>query len=281
VSLQDILILQVKYKENTPHYGHLLDHLLTLSVDTGIFPQKPADILKTRCYYYDTNMHTIDIDEIKDKLDRLERITLDGIQNIVEDYLDIEAEPVDDSRFKITIPRAVAYEDYKDNYKLNVCQLNYTGVTYVGLLEQTLYTEEDNSVLESAERYADFKQWMDSQYNFEQPSVERDCFDIRMSDILSEDFNVSVTAYANLCGSVGIKENITLFARWHQWMHDQEYTPIEKIVNTIAKLSTGQQFDVNSWTAVNQYVFDRAVQEVLGIDDGYTFFTEQFWRQQS
>jgi hypothetical protein len=226
-------------------------------------------------------MHTIDIDEIKDKLDRLERITLDGIQNIVEDYLDIEAEPVDDSRFKITIPRAVAYEDYKDNYKLNVCQLNYTGVTYVGLLEQTLYTEEDNSVLESAERYADFKQWMDSQYNFEQPSVERDCFDIRMSDIISDDFNASLTAYANISGSVGTKENVVLFERWHNWLHDADRTPVEKIVNTIAKLSTGQQFDVNSWTAVNQYVFDRAVQEVLGIDDGYTFFTEQFWRQQS
>lgn len=280
MSLQDILILQVKYNNNTPHCGHLLDHLLTLSVDTGIFPQAPADILKSRSYYYNKDMTPADADTIKNKLDRLEHVTLDSVQNIVEDYLDIEAEPVDDSRFKITIPRAVAYDDYKDNYTLNVCQLNYTGCTYIGLLEQTLHTEEDNSVLRNNETYADFKKHMDSKYKFEQPVVVRDCFDIRMSDILSDKFDTSVVAYTNLCGSVGIKENVSLFAQWHQWMHDAEYTPVEKIVNTIAKLSTGQRFDVNSWTAVNQYVFDHAVQEVLGIDDGYTFFTEQFWGQQ-
>jgi hypothetical protein len=101
---------------------------------------------------------------------------------------------------------------------------------------------------------------------------------IKMKTLILPDINLSRIAYDTLYSRFNLEKNDAAFAQWHAHMFNSESyydeTAVGSLINIIAKLMTGQDFNLKKWNWAAQVILDCALKEKLGVLDGPAMFKQ-------
>jgi len=141
--MNDNLILNVTFHQNSIQYSAILNHLASFSSNSGIKSQ-PNHLLFDNTYnnIYFYEKHTgkplhfrvlynkiIDINESDDPVS--------AIADSLKDYVDMDGVPVHKSQYKLLLPRSLYYKPLQDS-GFTMINANYDKNRYIGLLEHTI-----------------------------------------------------------------------------------------------------------------------------------------------
>lgn len=333
-------ILPVTYNNwNSYSYSGTTEHIMSFSYNAGCLPVGVTDMFYSRPnYVFDKLGQPTDRKELKHKLSDIDKHeTLEEeLENYLQQFVDVENEPLLDSNFLLTLPHAFRHSKVGT---LDIKKISpmYRGAKWLGILETQLdnpystavhtisygsksheidhffnekiddyvnLSNSDNylkSIIEfildktgetlsvnidtAVEYFNDkpydmlflaleygigpmmdwenaYKLYKDRITDFQcEVKNKEDTYGVSVRLFYFWEYQRSLEGYLDFCNYTELDPNFELYEQWHNWMHEGISSPEHSVVNTIAKLSTGQEFREGSWNMFQQAITDYAAEE--------------------
>ena len=221
------LILNVNYK-GAVGQSTIVDHLITYSEETGCLPQQLEDIHKTPIYLHKENEDILRLPHINSGFHAMMKKDnfIDILKESLEDFKDIERNPILESNFTFMLPGSVSSGLWMNNKEQRKFFVKQSGPYYVWDFNKRFRGNELKQMTKEFEK--DF-------FNVETVEDLSPIHDIIIDTdkLLVNDKSASIDYYKYMCKQLDITSNLDLYDQFHDYfINTDDYTRLNMITNS-------------------------------------------------